>query len=234
MVKGILPFVLALMALPMILFAYTNPLFQWQISEIVTKIPSSYEVNVSPSPWEIRIGDALNDKTYVFFKIAVLNEGKFCSPKDFSLVVKRSQSDQLLEQLSLWRLFSSHSMEWYLWWILAEIALSMVYLLWFTYWRDHRTIGYTILSGVIAAIAFCFVMVPMAKLMGPRLSDMFVGTANCHGAFTFNAKIVQVYYSVPVMLLSSIFAEFGALIIMVREVVKVSRNRTESSKWAVG
>jgi hypothetical protein len=234
MIRGFLPFVLALMALPMILFAYTNPLFQWQISEIVTEVPSSYEVNISPSPWEIRVGDALNDKTYVFFNISVLNDGKFCSAKDFSLVVNRSRKDELLEQLSLWRLFNSRSLEWYLWWISAEIALSMVYLLWFTYWRDHRTIGYTILSGVIATMAFCLVTVPIAKLMGPRISDMFVGTANCQGAFTFRAEIVKVYYSVPIVLLSSIFAEFAALIIMAREIIKVSTNRTESSKWAVG
>ena len=234
MVRGFLPFVLALMALPMILFAYVNPLFQWQISEIVIEVPSSYEVNISPSPWEVYIGDTLNDKKYVFFNISVLNEGKFCSPKDFSLVVKRSQRDELLEQLSLWQLFNSRGIEWYLWWVLAEIALSMVYLLWFTYWQDHRTIGYTILSGVIATMAFCFVMVPMAKLMGPRIIDMFAGIANCHGAFTFHAEIVKVYYAVPIVLLSSIFAEFGALIIMAREIIKVSRNRTESSKWAVG
>ena len=234
MIRGFLPFVLALMALPMILFAYANPLFQWQISEIVTEVSSSYEVNISPSPWEIYIGDALNDKSYVFYKISILNDGQFCSSKDFSLVVKRSQKDDLLEQLSLWRLFSSRGIGWYFWWILAEIALSMVYLLWFTYWRDHRTIGYTLLSGVIATIAFCFVMVPIMKLMGPRISDMFVGTASCQGAFTFRAEIVKLYYWVPIVLLLSIFAEFGALIIMAREIIKVSRNKTESSKGSVG
>jgi len=234
MVRGFLPFVLALTGLYMIFFAFINPLFQWQISEIVTEVPPSYEVNVSPSPWATTIGDALNDKTYVFYQISVLNDGQFCSSRDFSLVVKRSQKDELLEQLSLWRLFKSLDMDWLIWWVSAEIALSMVYLLWFTYWQDRRTLNYTILSGVIATIAFCFVMVPMLKLMGPRISDMFVGSANCHGAFTFRAEIVKVYYSVPIVLLSSIFAEFGALVIMAREIVKVSRNRKASSKWAVG
>ena len=232
MFRTFLPFILALIGLPMIFFASISPLFEWQISEIATDVPSSYEVHTSASPWIVIIGDALSDKSYVFNKISVLNDGMYCSSRDFNVIVNRSPNDQLLERLSLAFQINNASIYWVIWWILIEIALSVVYIFWFTIWHEHRTVSRAISSAVFATMFFCFIMIPMMKLMGPRIS--YGGMADCHGAIIFSAELLKIYYSVPIVLLAGSFAELAALVIMVSQATRAISKRRESSKLAVG
>ncbi|MFN8386984.1 MAG: hypothetical protein U0V48_19245 [Anaerolineales bacterium] len=212
----------------MIFFASIEPVFEWQISNIIIDAPSSYEVRIAPSPWIAIIGDSLNDKSYVFNKVAVLNDGMYCSSRGFNVVVKRSQNDELLDRLSLAFQINDSNIYRVTWWILIEIAISLVYILWFTIWHEHRPVSYAISSAVIATMCFCFLIIPMMRLMGPRFS--YGGMATCHGTIRFSAELSEVNYSVPTILLAGVFAELVAFVIMVYQVVKMIRNRKESSK----
>jgi hypothetical protein len=75
-------------------------------------------------------------------------------------------------------------------------------------------------------------MIPMMKLMGPRIS--YGGMADCHGAVYFNAELLKANYFVPIVLIAGVFAELGALGMMVNQVIKAVRNKKESSELAVG
>jgi len=218
----------------MMFFTSIDPLFEWQISEIVVEVPASYKVRIDPSPWKTVIGDSLSDKSYVFSRVSIWKEDQHCSSRDFDIVINRSRKDELLERLSLWPRFQSRGIDWPIPWILFTIALSMIYLLWFTYWQDHRTIGYTMLSGIFAIIGFCFIMIPIMKLMGPQIANLFTGNTSCQGMIKFSAELVKVNYVVPFFIFAGILAEFGALVIMVHEVVKALKNRKQPSKLAVG
>ena len=87
----------------MIFYAAINPLFEWQISEVVTDFPASYEVEILHSPWRAYLGDSLSDHSDVFENISVSENGRRCPESDLNLVVNRSQSDELIERLSLTR-----------------------------------------------------------------------------------------------------------------------------------
>lgn len=79
---------------------------------------------------------------------------------------------------------------------------------------------------------FCFIMIPLMKLMGPRIT--YDGMANCHGEIMFSAKLLRVDYSVPIVLLTGVLAELAALAIMVRQIRKAIMQRKESAQSAVG
>jgi hypothetical protein len=233
MYRAFIPFILALLGLPMIFFASIEPVFEWQISEMVVDVPSSsYEVRISPSPWIAIIGDALRDKSYIFHQVSILNDGMYCSSRDFNVAVNRSPNDELLERLSLGFQINDKSIDWVISWILIEIVLSLVYILWFIIWHAHRPVSYAISSAGFATMCFCFLMIPMMKLMGPRIS--YGGLSDCQGAISFSAELLKVNYSVPIVLLAGIFAEMAALVIMVRQVIRAISKRGEPSKLAVG
>lgn len=201
---------------------------------MVIDVPPSNEVHTSPSPWITIIGDALSDNSYIFNKISVLNDGQYCSSRDFNVVVKRSRKDEVLERLFLWRQFNSRGSDWPIWWVLIEIAVSMVYLLWFTISQKPRNFSYIVISWIFAILCFCFITIPTMQLMGPSIGNAFHGIANCQGAIIFSAKLAKVYYSVPLIMLAGLSTELAALVMMVRRVVAVARNSTGSSKVAVG
>lgn len=234
MIRTFLPFILALFGLPVILFSSSRPILEWQISEIVTDFPSSYKIHSFPSPWEARIGDSLEDKSYIFRRIYVSENDKACSTSNLNMVVKRSRNDELLERLSLARPLNDVSINWVIGWILIEIALSVAYILWFTFWHEHRTASNAIISAGFATMCFCYLFIPMMKLMGPRISFGGIGIANCHGTIMFSAKLLKVYYSIPILWFAGIFAELAAFAMMVYQVAKAVSKRRESSKLAMG
>jgi hypothetical protein len=232
MVRGFLPFVLALIGFPVILISSVRPIFEWQISEISSDVPSSYDVRSSPSPWKTGIGDSLVEKSYVFRMIHVSENGNGCSRRDLNIAIQRSRSDELWEQLSLALLFDHNDIRWLIMWTWIEIAISIAYMFWFAFWHAHRTFSYAVISAGFATLFFCYILIPMLHFMGPRVD--FSGIANCHGTIMFRAQIIKVYYSVPILFLAGIFAELAALIMMVRQIVKRASSKKESSRLAVG
>src|SRR5690349_15054146 len=169
MTRSFFPFFLAILGLATIFFVSTNALFEWQISHIVTDVPSSYEVHVSSSPWKTRISDALSDNTYVFTKLSIRNGDQYCSSKAFNIVVERSRTDELIERLMLMPQFKSRSSDWRVWWALIEVVVSMVFLMWFTVWQKPRTFTYIVISWMFVIISSCLIVIPTMKLMGPRV-----------------------------------------------------------------
>ena len=102
MQRALLPSILASLGSVIILLAARMSLFEWQISEIVTDFPSTYEVHMQPSPWTARLGDSLNDSLYISLgNIYVTKDGTSCRPDNLSFVVRRSKNDETLERISL-------------------------------------------------------------------------------------------------------------------------------------
>ena len=234
MVQRFLPFILSIIGFPIIFVNAILPIFEWQISETVTDFPSPYKVSVSESPWGAQIGDLLNNKSFVFGRISVSKNGKACSTSELNLVVKRSRTDEFLERLSLALLINDNTIHPVVEWILIQIALSVAYILWFTIWQEHRPILHAIVLAAFATLFFCFIMIPMSKLMGPRIGDIFAGRADCQGIITFSAQLLKVNYSVPILLIVGILAELTALAMMLYQVVKALGKRKGSSTVKVG
>jgi hypothetical protein len=70
---------------------------------------------------------------------------------------------------------------------------------------------------------------------GPSIGSFFSNTLDkCQGKIIFTAKLSKVYYSIAMLWFTSILAEVAALVIMVRQVVMVARNKTDSESMAVG
>ena len=216
----------------MLFYASINPLFEWQISEVVTDFPSSYEVHILHSPWRAYLGNSLNDKSYVFAQIQVSENDKACSVSDLSSVVNRSRKDELLEQLSLTRQFNYDRIDWVMGWLLIEVVLSVAYGLWFTNWHEHRPVSDAIIPAVVATICFCIIFSQVMRVWGARVA--FDGIANCHGIITFNANLSKISYSIVILLFTGIFAELVALAIMIYQVAIAVSKRRESSKSSVG
>jgi hypothetical protein len=213
----------------MLFFASINPLFEWQISEVVTDFPSSYKVQImSHSPWKAYLGESLNDKSYVFQKFSVWENGEGCSINDINILVNRSQKDAFLERLSLTRQFNYDNHDWIIMWILIEIALSVAYSLWFTIWHDHRPVSDVIISVVFFTICFCFILMPAMRVMGHKIG-FFSGIANCHGTISFSAKLSKMYYSMIILLFIGIVAELTALAVMARQIAMTASKSKESS-----
>ena len=156
----------------------------------------------------------------------------YCSSRDLQVVVKRTSNEELLERLSLALLINDHTIYPITWWILIEVLLAVAYIIWFTIGHEHRPVPHAIASAVFAALFFCFIMIPVIKLMGPRLT--YGGMAACHGEIMFRAKLLWVDYSVIILLLAGFFAELAALAIMARQIVKAIMQRKESAQSAVG
>jgi hypothetical protein len=226
MFRNFIPFILAAIGLPIIFFNFIDPLFEWQISKVVMDFPSVYIADVSPSPWKARFGDSLNDKSFVSQKIWIWENGKTCSTRDLNFVVKRSQSDELLERLSLLPHLNDDTIDWVLWCVLIEIALSWLF-----------AIGYTPRSvfpfKVLTTLCFCIITALTIRVIGPRIGS-FDGPSACHGTIIFSAKLLKVYYSVPVLLLTGILAELAALTMMAFQVIMTVSKRRESSRSAAG
>src|SRR6185503_18385765 len=147
--RGLLPFLLASLGFVTIVLAMDGALFEWKISEVVTNIPSTYEVRINPSPWVAGLGDSLDDGSYVFKKVHVSKDKRGCRKEDLTLVVKRSMADKSLEQV--W-LSISRNTSWLFVWSWIEVILSIIYIFGFTLWYKERSI---LLAALFTVIAFC-------------------------------------------------------------------------------
>jgi hypothetical protein len=216
----------------MLFYAAINPLFEWQINEVVIDFPASYEVEILRSPWRAYLGDALSEHSDVFENISVLENGRRCPESDLNLVVNRSRKDELIERLSLTRLFDYH---WVMGWLLIEFVLSVAYTLWFTIWHEHRSVSHTTIFTVFAVLCFCFIFSQVMRGWGPTIGNSFTNSpVNCHGTITFSAKLSKMYFSIAVLWFTGILAEIVALVIMLQQVRKAVIERKASSKSAVG
>ena len=218
MQRTLLPFILASLGYVMALLATSMPLFEWQISEIVTDFPPTYNVNISRFPLTTRLGTFLDNASYVG-KVYVSKDGRICRYKDLSFVATRLQNDEALEQVSL--NVNEKYIPWLEGWAVMGIYLSGIYIWWFTIWYK-RPIWEAI--GLTAVAIFIFILLtqivrPFLWSVGP--SPEYFGTLDCYrGTVTFNATLSKVHYETLIILFAGVLAELGALGMMLRQIIK--------------
>jgi len=234
MQRALLPSSLASLGFIIILLALKMPLFEWQISEIVTDFPSAYEIHIQPSPWSARLGDSLNDSLYISLgNVYVTKDGISCSHENLNFLVRRSQSDETLERISL--NLTEKNGRWLYVWGARIIILSGIYIWWFTIFYQRRSIFLAFLFTIIAGVFYVWLTQIVRPLL-PRVVPLeYLGGLDCyHGTVTFNARLLKIHYETLIVFVSGILLELGALGIILRQIMKAIIERKDSSKSAVG
>lgn len=208
---------LAGLGFTMIALATNMPLFEWQISEIVTDLPSEVHIN---SSWATKPGDSLEDESYVLNQVVMMKNGNSCSPKQLSHVVRRSQSDERLEQITLvlnqgitrWltgQSFAGQSS-------MAIILLLCGIYIWCFMTRYNRTFSEAIVSTVTAIIMLAF-LINIWRILIPDIG-VFVCRPELHGTVSLAARLSKIHYETPIILLTGILLVCGASVITVRQI----------------
>ena len=140
--RSLIPLALASLGFIIIRLVMSMPLLEWQISEIVTDLPSTYEVEILPPPWEAKLGDSLNDGSFILRKIYVTGEESFCRKENLEFIVRRSHKDELIEQVLN---ANQKNTSWLYTLGVTALILSGIYIWWFI-------IGYKQGSALQAAI----------------------------------------------------------------------------------
>src|SRR5574339_1081821 len=119
MYRSIIPFILVCLGFTLFMFAQDMLLFDWEISDAESSFPN---LQIKPSLLTTRLGESV---LYV------------CSPGDGESVVRLSQSDELLERISI---YSHQKIFPWLWGLaLLLLFLSAIYIWWFAIWYKHLT-----------------------------------------------------------------------------------------------
>jgi hypothetical protein len=232
--QSLLPSILVSFGCFIILLAGDMPLFEWQISQLVTDFPSTYDVRVDSSPWRAYLGDSLDDGTYIFRNIWVEQDGKICFRKDFHFEVMRSRNDKTLERILN---IESQSFEWLFQWGYIEFLLSVIYIWFFSIWYERRAGCF--FAFVLTGIAvFIFLNVSQIARVLASPFRLFVpsdfGQIICSGAVTFTAALSRIHYEALLVLLVGILLELGAVGVIVTQVMKAKMHGNESPKLEVG
>jgi hypothetical protein len=234
MQRALLPNVLASLGYILIVWALTLPLFEWEVNLVNADYPPNYQVHFTPSPWKAKLGESLDDSSYIFRKIFVSMDQQTClNEEGLNIMGERSLNDKELELLSI---KSNNFISWLPFWSLIPIILSGIYMWWVILWRIHRPISEAVASTVLIAVLFCF-LIGLLRLLGPTVSwDYFVVSYECRGALTFSAELSKIHYEmpIPIILVLGIFAELVAFAVMLREIVRTIIQGKDSSKLAVG
>lgn len=221
--RSFLPFLLVILGYLLILLATKMPLFEWQIMHVSTDYPAVYEINAQPSPWRARLGESLDHGSYPSFgNILVSKDARDCAPEDVSILVERASNDITLERISL------DTKKYVLWlfdWKWIVIALSLIYIWWFTIWFRHP-MGEAVVLTIIVIIAE-HELTQLIRNVLPTV--MRLGMLECYrGTVTFQANLSEVHYETLAVMVVGLLAELGALIIMLSQVIKALLERNTS------
>lgn len=225
MYRSLTPFILAVFGFAAILSVINMPLFKWQISEIVTDFPSTYDVSITPSPWTAYLGDSLDDSSYILSRVFVKREKNGCREENLNLIVRYSQKDKMLERALN---FNQENVLWPIALSVVNIILSVVYIWWFTIWHEHRSVFLAVIFTMASGCIFVSLTQIMRGFAGPLNHVSYFGTTDCYGAITFNAALSDIYYGTLLVLFTGILLELGALGVMVRQIVRAVRERKKS------
>lgn len=226
--RSTLPFILASLGFTLIALAINMPLFEWQISEVVTDLPP--EVHISPS-WTTRSGESFESDSYVLNQVVILlKNGNSCSPEQLTHVVRRSQNDERLEQIALdvnqgiTRWLTGQSFTGQL--TMAVILIfCVVYIWWFTTWYN-RPFSEAIVSTVITVILFA-ILINVWRIFVPEVG-VFVCRPELHGTVSLAARLSKIYYETPIIMLTGILLECGAIFMMVHQIRQAIVDRKRS------
>jgi hypothetical protein len=186
-------------------------LFEWQVSEIVTDPP--YEVRFDPSPWIAKFGDSLEAGSYIFYQFDVSYCGNDKNPEKLSAVVRRSQSEKVLEAVT--RNINHNIIPW----LLLLLSLCGIYIWWYAI-HYKRPITETFGFMTVALVLSCILLV----VGRPFLYS--VGSLGClDGTVIFNAKLSKIHYETLFVFLAAILADVMAVGIILRELRRAGRER---------
>lgn len=226
--RSILPFILASLGFTLIALAINMPLFEWQISEFVTDLPP--EVHISPS-WTTRSGESFESDSYVLNQVVmILKNGNSCSPKQLTHVVRRSRNDERLEQIALdvnqritrWLTGQSFTGQITM---AVILLLCVLYIWWFTTWHNHP-FSEAIVSTVVAVIMLA-ILINVWRILVPEIG-VFVCRPELRGTVSLAARLSKIYYETPIIMLTGILLECGAIIIMVYQIRQAIIDRKRS------
>jgi hypothetical protein len=193
------------------------PLFEWQISDVATDFPSTYDMRVEPSPWTAYLGDSLDDSLYISREISVESDGKSCREKDFNFVVRRPQNDKALETaLNV----NIENLLWLEQWSVIGILICVIHIWLFTIWYEGLSgIGYAaVYTGIAGGIYFLGSQI--ARAFGShRLLAYGYGVLDCYGTVTFNAVLSKIHYEMLIVLLAFVLLELGAFGVMFHQII---------------
>jgi hypothetical protein len=224
--RSFLPFLLASLGLAASLLVIEMPLFEWQISEIVTDLPSTSEDPILPSPWKAKFGQSLDD----IRELLIFNSP--CLSEDLKFVVRRSQRDETLERVSL-NVYNNTFWLFEWGWIasILVIILSIIYMWWSILWYKQGAGLHAVIFTVLAPF-ICFFLSQIVRLARPGIPYYF-RIAECHGTITFNAVLSRIHYEMPIALLAVFLLEVGALAIMLHQIIRAVIERKRHSSSAV-
>lgn len=213
MFRSLIPFILASLGLFMISLATKMPLFEWQLSEIVTDFSSACDGNL-PSHWTTRFGESLEVRD----KSSLL--------KNLDIVLTRSQNDETLDRILL-VLYNNRS------WLFIGVILSIIYMWWFLLRNKQDRVSHTVMAVFFTAIAvgMCFLLSQMVRLAGPAIGwiPYYSEIWDCHGTITFSARLSKIHYETLIVLFASIVAGLGSLGVMLYQIRRAAVKRNDAS-----
>ena len=221
--RSLLPLLLASLGFFIIRFVINMPLLEWQVSEIVTDFPSTYRVEISPSPWKANLGEALDDGSYILQEMRVIGVGAFCRKENLKFAVSRSQNDVMVERVLNANL---KDYSWLAAWGMIELILSGIYIWWFIVAYKRGSAFQAVIFIGIAGFIYVF-LIMISRVLGPQLG--YVGISDCTGTVTFDARLLKIHYETLIVLFASILAELGALGIMLRQIIRAVTQGKESA-----
>ncbi|HMB23135.1 MAG: hypothetical protein ACM33V_01875 [Chloroflexota bacterium] len=208
-----MPFILASLGYVLIAFAWTMPLLEWQISDIVTDIPSTHEGNIRPS-WTTKFGEALLDgPRFGSGDVSVVRSAAPFSDNcgNVDLVIHRSQHDEKVEQR--W-LTASDFFEGYQsigGWAVMILAAICIWL--FATSHEHRPAGSLIILTIIAATFGCILLMiwySAYSVTHPHYNLAY----DCRGAVTLTATLSKTYFGPLAALFAGVCLQAGAIVLI--------------------
>lgn len=219
MLRSLLPSLLASLGFTLIALTIKMPLFEWQVSEITTDLPPEFHINPF---WTTKPGESLESDSYVLNQVVmILKNGNSCSPEQLTYAIRRSRSDERLEQIAL--NINQRITRWLTGLTFTgQITMAVILLLcgihiwWFTIWYN-RPITEAFIITVVAVILLGF-LINVWRILVPEIG-VFVCHPGPHGTVAFNARLSKVHYETLIVFFSGILLELGALGIILRQII---------------
>lgn len=224
--RSLLPFILASFGFTLIALAMVLPLFEWHISGIATDLPS--EVHINPS-WTTKLGESLESDSYILRQVVISKNGNSCSLEQITHIARRSLRDERLERIALD--INQRATRWltgltFTGQITMAVILLMcgLYIWWFTILHNHpfsEAIISTVVAGIILAL-----LINAWRVLVPE-TGAFVCRPELRGSLSFDASLIKVHYETLLVLFIGVCAEAGALVVMLRQLVRIIFERNK-------
>lgn len=227
MQRAFLPNILASLGLALILLATAMPVFEWDI-EMNADFSTTYKVHSEPSPWLTKLGESLDDRSYILKKVQVLVGEAICTNDQEFMAVQRLPNEKSLESISV-------AINKYTSWLIGSsfvvVILSAIFIWWCTVWQDHRPISSAI-PPILLSVLFLCLLVAVLRLVDPRVSGphYFMISDQCQGSLTLDVKLSEMNVAMPLIMLVGFLGELTAIGVMLRQFIKAMIQGRESSK----